>query len=100
MESIINAPFMEEMRKATANMYRMGWDERNGGNISYMLENEDVEKYLELSTLGLIPNFDTVEKKKKSRRSKEEEEIHEPQMEVDEAIEVVDIEKEQEDAEH
>lgn len=61
---------------------------------------EDVEKYLELSTLGLIPNFDTVEKKKKSRRSKEEEEIHEPRMEVDEAIEVVDIEKEQEDAEH
>ena len=53
-----------------------------------------------MSTLGLIPNFDTVEKKKKSRRSKEEEEIHEPQMEADEAIEVVDIEKEQEDAEH
>ncbi len=47
MESIMNAPFMEEMRKATANMYRMGWDERNGGNISYMLENEDVEKYLD-----------------------------------------------------
>ena len=61
---------------------------------------EDVEKYLELSTLGLIPNFDTVEKKKKSRRSKEEEEILEPRMVVDETIQVVDIEKEQEDAEH
>ena len=53
-----------------------------------------------LSTLGLIPNFDTVEKKKKSRRSKEEEENYEPRMEADETIEVVDIEKEQEDAEH
>ena len=61
---------------------------------------EDIEKYLELSTLGLIPNFDTVEKKKKSRRSKEEEENYEPRMEADETIEVVDIEKEQEDAEH
>lgn len=61
---------------------------------------EDVEKYLELSTLGLIPNFDTVEKKKKSRKTKGEEENYEPRMEVDETIEVVDIEKEQEDAEH
>ena len=73
--------------------------------MQYLLDDtikssEDIEKYLELSTLGLIPNFDTVEKKKKSRRSKEEEEIHEPRMEADEAIEVVDIEKEQEDAEH
>ena len=73
--------------------------------VQYLLDDtikssEDVEKYLELSTLGLIPNFDTVEKKKKSRKSKEEDEIHEPRMEADEAIEVVDIEKEQEDAEH
>jgi len=45
--------------------------------------------------LGLIPNFDTVEKKKKSRKEKEEEEIHEPRMAEDEAIEVVDMEREQ-----
>ena len=73
--------------------------------VQYLMDDtikssEDIEKYLELSTLGLIPNFDTVEKKKKSRRSKEEEEIHEPRMEADETIEVVDIEKEQEDAKH
>ena len=73
--------------------------------MQYLLDDtikssEDIEKYLELSTLGLIPNFDTVEKKKKSRRSKEEEENYEPRMEADETIEVVDIEKEQEDAEH
>ena len=73
--------------------------------VQYLLDDtikssEDIEKYLELSTLGLIPNFDTVDKKKKSRRSKEEEEIHEPRMGADETIEVVDIEKEQEDAKH
>ena len=73
--------------------------------VQYLMDDtikssEDIEKYLELSTLGLIPNFDTVEKKKKSRRSKEEEEIHEPRMAADETIEVVDIEKEQEDAKH
>lgn len=73
--------------------------------VQYLLDDtikssEDIEKYLELSTLGLIPNFDTVEKKRKPRKMKEEEEIHEPRMEADEAIEVVDIEKEQEDAEH
>ncbi len=37
------------MRATTANMYRMGWDERNGGNISYMLEENDVAEYLDLS---------------------------------------------------
>lgn len=68
--------------------------------VQYLLDDtikssEDIEKYLELSTLGLIPNFDTVEKKKKSRKTKEEEEIHEPKMAEDENIEVVDMEKEQ-----
>ena len=36
MKDILTAPFVEEMKKVTANMYRQGWDERNGGNISYM----------------------------------------------------------------
>ena len=73
--------------------------------VQYLMDDtikssEDIEKYLELSTLGLIPNFETVEKKKKSRKSKDEDEVHEPRMAEDETIEVVDIEKEQEDAEH
>ena len=38
MKDILNAPFVEEMKHTTANMYRMGWDERNGGNISCMLD--------------------------------------------------------------
>ena len=44
---ILNAPFVEEMKKITANMYRLGWDERNGGNISYMLDADEVAKYLD-----------------------------------------------------
>ena len=46
MKSILTAPFVEEMRKTCANMYRLGWDERNGGNISYMLDAETVAEYL------------------------------------------------------
>ena len=38
MKDIMNAPFVEEMKEMTANMYRLGWDERNGGNISYLLK--------------------------------------------------------------
>ena len=47
MKNILNAPFVEEMRKTTANMYRLGWDERNGGNISYLLDESEVEEYLD-----------------------------------------------------
>ena len=46
MKDIIKAPFIEEMREVTANMYRLGWDERNGGNVSYLLYESEVENYL------------------------------------------------------
>ena len=49
MKDILTAPFVEEMKRATANMYRQGWDERNGGNISYMLEEEEVKEYLDIT---------------------------------------------------
>ena len=56
MKNILNAPFVEEMKKTTANMYRLGWDERNGGNISYMLDEAEVEQYLDLdSVIRTIP---------------------------------------------
>lgn len=51
MKDIFKAPFVEEMKKATANMYRLGWDERNGGNISYMLEEDEVAQYLDLNNV-------------------------------------------------
>lgn len=60
MKNILEAPFLKEMCKATSNMYRLGWDERNGGNISYLLYDEDVAPYLDTDkVLRRIPmNFD------------------------------------------
>ena len=48
MENILQAKFLKEMCQTTANMYRLGWDERNGGNISYLLDEKEVGKYLDL----------------------------------------------------
>lgn len=46
MKNILEAPFIKEVCAMTSNMYRMGWDERNGGNISYLLYPEEVAEYL------------------------------------------------------
>ena len=48
MKDIMTAPFVREMCKTASNMYRLGWDERNGGNISYLLKEEEVAEYLDL----------------------------------------------------
>ena len=50
-KNILEAPFVREMCEATANMYRLGWDERNGGNISYLLDEEKVGEYLDLDNV-------------------------------------------------
>jgi rhamnulose-1-phosphate aldolase len=56
MKDISEAPFLKEMCEVTANMYRLGWDERNGGNISYMLDEKEVGEYLDLdSVIRTIP---------------------------------------------
>lgn len=49
MKDILTAPFVKEMCDTAANMYRLGWDERNGGNISYMLDEHEVSEYLDLN---------------------------------------------------
>ena len=51
MKDIFTAPFVREMMDTTANMYRLGWDERNGGNISYMLDEALVAEYLDLNNV-------------------------------------------------
>lgn len=48
LKDILTAPFVTEMRSTCANMYRLGWDERNGGNISYLLDEREVGEYLDL----------------------------------------------------
>ena len=51
MKDILTAHFVEEMKRTTANMYRLGWDERNGGNISMLLDSTDVGEYLDLNNV-------------------------------------------------
>ncbi len=51
MKNILDAPFVKEMCATTANMYRLGWDERNGGNISYLLDEKEVGEYLDLDNV-------------------------------------------------
>ena len=56
MKDILTAPFMVEMIRTTTNMYNHTWDERNGGNVSLMLEEEQVREYLDPShVLRTIP---------------------------------------------
>lgn len=48
-KNVLDAPFVKEMCDTTANMYRLGWDERNGGNISYLLDENEVAEYLDIN---------------------------------------------------
>ncbi|MBQ9564245.1 MAG: rhamnulose-1-phosphate aldolase [Synergistaceae bacterium] len=47
MKDILTAPFLVEMVRTATNMYAHGWDERNGGNISLMLDEGDAAGYLD-----------------------------------------------------
>jgi len=60
VKNIIEAPFVKEMVDVTSNLYRLGWDERNGGNVSYLLDEEVVQEYLDpANILRTIPmDFD------------------------------------------
>ena len=51
MKDIMNAPFLVEMIRTTTNMYAHGWDERNGGNISVLLDEADVAEYLDVNNV-------------------------------------------------
>ncbi len=63
MKDIFEAPFLKEMMKITSLMYKLGWDERNGGNISYILDENVVGEYLDLNNvIRTIPTgFDAKE---------------------------------------
>ena len=56
MKDIMTAPFLVEMIRTTTNMYNHGWDERNSGNISVMLDESDVATYVDTNAvLRTIP---------------------------------------------
>ncbi|WP_405174311.1 rhamnulose-1-phosphate aldolase [Paenibacillus sp. FSL H8-0261] len=40
------APFIQEMSEITRHMWELGWDELNGGNVSYLLDENQVAKYI------------------------------------------------------
>ena len=46
MKDVLTAPFMVEMIRTTTEMYRHGWDERNGGNVSMIVDEEKLLPYL------------------------------------------------------
>ncbi|KAF6663028.1 rhamnulose-1-phosphate aldolase [Enterobacteriaceae bacterium EKM102V] len=45
MQSILASEFVKGMVKATSDMWLKGWDERNGGNVSLRLSEEEVSPY-------------------------------------------------------
>ena len=51
MKDIFEAPFLKKMCSTTSNTYRLGWDERNGGNISLMLDEAEVSEYLDTTKI-------------------------------------------------
>ena len=58
---------IEQVTEILDLLYKHNWDERNGGNISYLLTSEEVEPYLDLEDVKrTIPlNFDASELKGK-----------------------------------
>lgn len=45
MHQILNSWFVQGMVKATSDMWLKGWDERNGGNVSLRLLDEEVQPF-------------------------------------------------------
>ena len=63
MKDIKKSPYVVAFCKTVSNMYRLGWDERNGGNVSLLLDESDVAAYLNLNkVIRTIPiGFDAKE---------------------------------------
>ena len=53
MKTILEAPFMIDMIRTATNMYNHGWDERNGGDISMILDEAEVKEYLDVENVKL-----------------------------------------------
>lgn len=47
MQDLLTAPFVVELARTASNMYRHGWDERNGGNISLLLDPAQLGDYVD-----------------------------------------------------
>ena len=45
--NMLDNPILKEFLRTCTNMYNQGWDERNGGNISYRVDYEDIKDYID-----------------------------------------------------
>lgn len=50
MKSFLESPVLQEMVRMLDLMYHHGWDERNGGNVSLRLKEDQLRDYLDLSS--------------------------------------------------
>lgn len=66
-KTMLEHPVLVEMSKIIDNMYRLGWDERNGGNVSYLLNEDEVKDYVDVNDVKRTYdiNFDASELKGK-----------------------------------
>ncbi len=55
MKDILTAPWMVEMIRTVTNRYDHGWDERNGGNVSLLLEEGEADDSVDGKVLREIP---------------------------------------------
>ena len=46
MKNILSAPFLKEFVRTASNMYRLGYDERNGGNISLLVDYDEYKDFV------------------------------------------------------
>ncbi len=65
MTKFIESTYVTEMRKITSHLYEHGWDERNGGNVSLRLTEDEVKDFEDVHEVKRnIPiDFDAVELK-------------------------------------
>lgn len=47
MKNILEHPTIKEIMDITSLMYQLGWNERNGGNISILLDEEELKDYID-----------------------------------------------------
>lgn len=46
MDRMSKCPIVKEIGEITSNMYRLGWNERNGGNISVLVDESEIKSYV------------------------------------------------------
>lgn len=62
-KTMLDHPILKQMCLLIDNMYRLGWDERNGGNISYLLKEEELKDFIDVNNvIRTFPiNFEALE---------------------------------------